>query len=50
MACTKCKQKNQIREEIEKTTESISKGVIWFVAIWTALALYGLYSLVSKFL
>ena len=50
MACSKCKQKNEFREEIEKTTGFISKGAIWFVTIWTVLALYGLYSLVSKFL
>ena len=50
MSCTKCKQKDSFREEIENTTGFISKGAVWFIVIWSLFAVYGIYSLISKFL
>ena len=50
MSCTSCKEKKELREEIIKSTEFVSKGVIWFVVIWSILGLYGLVTLISKFL
>jgi hypothetical protein len=50
MACTTCKEKKDIKEEMVKSGEFIAKGVIWFAIIWTGLGLYGLYSLIHKFL
>lgn len=51
MACSKCKKKNSdIRSEIERQTSSISKYVIVFMVIWSILAIYGLYSLISNIL
>lgn len=49
MACSKCKKQEQI-EEFQKSTEFISKGVVIFVIIWSSLAIYGIYSLISKFI
>lgn len=50
MGCSKCKQKNRLREEYEKSTDSIDKKTLWFVIIWSAFSIYGLFSLVSKLL
>ena len=49
MSCSNCKKK-EFKEELEKTTGFVSKSAIWFVIIWSVFALYGIYSLVSKFL
>ena len=50
MACTSCKQKREIKEEIIKSTEFVNKGVLWFTLIWSILAIYGLVTLISKFI
>ena len=50
MACTSCKEKRKIKEEIIESGEFINKGVIWFVIIWSLLGGYGLITLISKFL
>jgi len=49
MACSKCKKQERI-EEFEKSTEFINKGVIAFVIIWSLFAVYGIYTLISKFI
>ena len=49
MACSKCKKREQV-EDFKKTTEFIDKGVVIFVIIWSALSIYGLYTIVSKFI
>jgi len=49
MACSKCKKQERI-EEFEKSTEFVSKGVIMFVIIWSLFAIYGIYSLITKFI
>ncbi len=49
MACSKCKKQERI-EEFEKSTEFIGKGVITFVIIWSLFAVYGIYTLISKFI
>lgn len=50
MSCTSCKEKKDIREELIKSGEFVSKGIIWFVIIWSILGIYGLVTLISKFL
>jgi hypothetical protein len=51
MACSTCKNKGlKLKEKVEESTEFVSKGVIWFFVIWTSLGIYGLYSLIHKFL
>ena len=50
MACTTCKQKGKTKEEIEKSVKSIGKAAIWIAIVWMALGVYGLISLISKFL
>ena len=49
MACSSCKKK-ELKEEIIKSGEFVSKGVVIFTIIWSVLGIYGLYSLISKFL
>jgi hypothetical protein len=50
MSCTNCKEKRNVKEEIVKSGEFVSNGIIWFAIIWTIFGLYGLYSLIHKFL
>jgi hypothetical protein len=50
MACSKCKKNNKLKEEMYKSTEFLSKKIIVVFVIWTILGVYGLYSLISKFL
>jgi len=50
MACTNCKEKKDIKEEIIKSAEFVAKRVIWFAIIWSILGLYGLISLIGKIL
>lgn len=50
MACTSCKEKRELKEEIVKSGEFISKGIIWFTIGWSLLGIYGLITLISKFL
>jgi uncharacterized ion transporter superfamily protein YfcC len=49
MACSECKKKQQ-REEIERQIEKNEKWVLGgFILVFIA-AVYGIYSLISKFL
>jgi hypothetical protein len=50
MACSTCKQKEKTKEEIIKTTMKIGKVAIWVAIVWMALGVYGLISLIGKFL
>jgi hypothetical protein len=54
MACSKCKQKSEInqmrKEDINIMVKSMEKGVTWFVLVWSLFAVYGIYSLIIKFL
>ncbi len=50
MACTKCKQKESFKKQIYESTKNTEKGIVWFFIIWSALAVYGLYSLIEKFI
>jgi hypothetical protein len=50
MACTNCKQKEKTKEEIVKTAMKISKVALWIAIGWMALGVYGLISLIGKFL
>ena len=50
MACKSCKEKTTIKDDIKDTGEFVPKGVIVFAIIWTCFGIYGVYSLLSKFL
>lgn len=50
MSCSKCKQKNRLKEEFDNTTSLIDKKIVWFIVIWSIFALYGIYSLIVKIL
>jgi hypothetical protein len=50
MACLNCKEKNNIKKELIKTGEIANKGVVWFAIIWFGLGVYGLITLIQKFL
>ncbi len=52
MACSTCKKKNSFYEKMNENVStgvaSTSKTVIWFVIIWSLLAVYGFYSLIVE--
>lgn len=50
MSCSSCKQKGNFKDELEKSGSFVSKGVIIFAITWTGLGIYGLISLIQKFL
>jgi hypothetical protein len=50
MGCKECKKKSEFKEKYEETTSYIEKYTILFVIVWSALAVYGLYSLINKFI
>jgi len=47
MACSTCKKK-QLRENVEKTTQFVSTGIVIFTIVWFLLGGYGLYTLITK--
>jgi hypothetical protein len=51
MGCSDCKKKDKFRErmerEISNNVPTLSWGVVWFVIIWSLLAIYGIYSLIK---
>ena len=49
MACSNCKNKEKI-DDLMNTSEFVSKGAVWFMVIWSLFAIYGVYSLITKFL
>jgi hypothetical protein len=50
MACKSCKEKSNIKDDIKDTGSFVPKGVIIFAIIWTCFGIYGVYSLIHKFL
>lgn len=48
MACSQCKNKNKTKDELMKSTDFIGKWTILFVVSWSLLAVYGLYTLITK--
>ena len=50
MGCSNCKNKDSVKKEIKKTADSVGRAVVWFFIIWSLLAIYGLYSLIIKFI
>jgi hypothetical protein len=50
MGCTSCKKKNDFKQELENSSSFVSKGVIVFAIFWTGLGIYGLISLIQKFI
>ena len=43
-------KKSELKEEMLKSGEFVGKGVIIFALVWTALGIYGLVTLISKFI
>jgi hypothetical protein len=50
MSCKSCKKKNDFKQELENSGSFVGKGVIVFAVIWTGLGIYGLISLIQKFI
>lgn len=50
MACSNCKKKKDIYDQMNKTGQFTNNTTIWVLVIWSLLGLYGVYSLISKFL
>lgn len=51
MSCKECKKKDSgVIDEIQTQVSLISKGVVVFMLVWSMLAIYGLYSLITKFI
>lgn len=50
MGCSKCKKNNTEREYFESQYDSMTKKVVWVLVIWSIFAVYGIYTLISKFL
>jgi hypothetical protein len=50
MGCTNCKNKESLKREIYESTKIVDRGVVIFAIVWSALAIYGLISLIGKFL
>jgi hypothetical protein len=48
MACSQCKNKNKTKDELMKSADFIGKWTILFVVSWSLLAVYGLYTLITK--
>ena len=51
MSCKECKKNDSgVIDEIQTQVSLISKGVVVFMLVWSMLAIYGLYSLITKFI
>lgn len=55
MACSTCKQKGSsktpmTKEEIEKMVAKYEKGAHVVIILWSLFAVYGIYSLITKFI
>ncbi len=51
MACTNCKKNsNESYKDVYEKTDTFPKGIVIFTIVWTLLAIYGLYSLITKFI
>lgn len=50
MGCSDCKKKQNIKEEIVKSTDHVQKYVVGFVIVWSVFAIYGIYSAIKNFL
>lgn len=52
MACKKCgtKSNTESYKEIYEQTSGFPKAIVIFFIVWSALSIYGLYSLVTKFI
>ena len=50
MTCKNCKNKETLKEEMINSTKLVENWVIWFAITWTGLAIYGLITLIGKFI
>lgn len=50
MACSKCKKKNIVAQELKKEFNIIDTGATVIIIVWFFLGVYGLYSLIKDIL
>lgn len=53
MSCKKCKEKNNsnhLLNEVPKSFKSVEISVKIFMVLWTLLGVYGLISIINKFI
>jgi hypothetical protein len=51
MACSSCKNKgSNLKDKMDESTKFVSRWTIWVFVVWSVLGLYGLYSLIHKFI
>lgn len=51
MACKNCKKDSgESYKDVYDNTNTFPKGIVIFTIVWSVLAIYGLYSLITKFL
>jgi hypothetical protein len=49
MACKNCKKNSsESYKEVYDNTNGFPKGIVIFAIVWSMLAIYGLYSLITK--
>lgn len=48
MACSECKKRSNLKDDLIESSKSVEKGIVWFVIIWSIFGVYGLYCLISK--
>jgi hypothetical protein len=39
-----------LKRQFDEVSEYTTKSAIWFLIIWSAFAVYGIYSLITKFI
>lgn len=50
MACSKCKNKSNLKKQLYHNTNGFDRGVAIFLIIWSGFAIYGIISLINKIL
>ncbi len=50
MACSECKKKQTKKQDVLEGAKFVNNTVIGFVIVWSAFAVYGIYTLISKLL
>lgn len=50
MACDTCKKRNNFKEKVTESTDMISKAAVIISIITFGFAIYGVYSLIIKFI
>ena len=48
MSCSDCKKQKEVDKKFSEYQKGIGRGVIIFVIVWSLLAIYGGFTLISK--